>query len=140
MVVTRRIALSLAIPLIIYAGTACAAHRSQVRSDHTSNATLAGMSTSRDVLSARELQDASGSNALEVVRQLRPIFLRSRGPLHAPWVFVDNIPLGDVGELQRIPATSIREIRYLNARVATRDFGTGYSGGVIHVLTVNGPR
>lgn len=83
---------------------------------------------------------AYGSNALEVVRQLRPDFLRSRGPLHAPKVFVDHVSRGSVGELRQIPAASIREIRYLDARAATQQFGPGYSGGVIHVLSVTGPR
>ena len=141
MIVTQRVALRLTVPLFTYAALACGALRSETPRDARPTSAQPGrISASREVLSADELRTASGANALEVVQRLRPEFLRSRGPLHAPKVFVDHMPIGGVSELRTIPVGGIREIRYLNARVATQEFGTGYSGGVIHVLSVSGPR
>jgi hypothetical protein len=46
---------------------------------------------------------------------------------------------GGVDVLREIPALDIAEIRYLDGREATQRFGTGYSGGIIHILTIRAP-
>jgi hypothetical protein len=139
-VLTRRVVLSLAVPMAVYASFACGAYRSKTPIARDSNDRPARMGASRHVLSAAELKQASGSNALEIVQQLRPNFLRGRGSVPAVTVFVDHVRFGGINELRLIRAASILEIRYLDARAATQQFGPGYSGGVIHVLTPTGPR
>lgn len=94
------------------------------------------MTGSRNALSESEVRLATGSSAFEVIQQLRPAFLRRRGSLHGPTVFVDNVPRGGVDELRRISAGSIAGIRYFDGLAATQTFGTGYTGGIIQVLTL----
>jgi hypothetical protein len=86
-----------------------------------------------------ELRQATGSNAFDLIQQLRPQYLRRRGASQAPAVFLDNIPRGGVDALRQIPALDVAEIRYLDSRAATQQFGTGYSGGIILVLTATPP-
>jgi hypothetical protein len=95
---------------------------------------------SRDVLTAEEIQQASGATAYDVVQQLRPQFLRVRsgrtiqggGPT-GPIVYVDNIRSGGLDALRMIRAESVSEIRYINAADATTRFGTGHMAGAILV-------
>lgn len=128
----------LTLPGALYATMACGAFGTNSRPGLERHARSAQPSASRHVLFADELKGVPGSNAYDVVRRLRPAFLRTRGPLHAPIVFLDHMRLGGVNELRQIPSATIQEVRYLDALAATQQFGTGYSGGVIHVLT--GPR
>lgn len=140
MIPNQRATLCLLVSAVMF-GAACSTSRSATRHDgRPARADAIHPGGSRQLLAAVELTAASGSNALAVVEALRPDFLRHRGGLHAPRVFVDHMPAGGVEELRRIPVASIREIRYLSAREATQQFGTGHSGGVIHVLSVTGPR
>ena len=89
----------------------------------------------RNTLSPEELRRALGSNAFEIVQQLRPLFLRTRGPGPGPNVFVDNQRRGGVDQLRLIPAWEIAEIRYFDSRAATLLFGGAHSGGIIQILT-----
>lgn len=122
---------------ILLAGLACAGRGPAA--SHGSRIVASPVSPGLRVLGGDELRSASGSTALDVVQTLRPLFLKRRGPLHAPTVFVDNVARGGVEELRAIPASSIAEIRYLDSRAATQQFGTGYTGGVIHVLSGRNP-
>jgi hypothetical protein len=84
-------------------------------------------------------------NALEVVQNLRPQMLIPRGvgsdasgQLAASIpiiIYMDDVRLGEPSSLVNIPATRVKEIRFLNARDATTRFGTGHSSGVILVTT-----
>ena len=96
---------------------------------------------------------ADAANALQIIQKLRPQMLRSRGlavlptggpngrtaaeaaAASLPRVYIDNIAYGDLNQLTNVNASQIREIRYMNARDATTQFGTGHMGGVILVLT-----
>ena len=108
--------------------------------------TARGPSRSQDVIGQEEISTRAGeaTNALQVVQKLRPQMLRGRGlvsPNDAsgaealPRVYVDNVSYGGIDALSNVQVNQIREIRYVNARDATTQWGTGHMGGVILVLT-----
>ena len=95
----------------------------------------------------REQITPEDENAYLLVRRIRPGWLRPRsqesitgqGPAFAQ-VFLDELRVGDVDYLTRIPAAQIARIEYFSALDATTRYGTGYMGGLIIVRTVNGVR
>jgi hypothetical protein len=112
----------------------------------------------QDVITEADItgRAADAANALQIIQKLRPQMLRNRGlavlPTPAsgaspgrtaeeaaaaslPRVYIDNIAYGDLGQLTNVNASQIREIRYINSRDATTQWGTGHMGGVILVLT-----
>jgi len=103
-------------------------------------------SRQQDVITESEITSRAtdATNALQVVQKLRPQMLRSRGLVSPndvtgeasmPRVYVDNVSFGNIESLANLNATQIKEIRFLNARDATTQYGTGHVGGVILVLT-----
>lgn len=100
---------------------------------------------SSNVITETEIGSSQYQNALEVVSNLRPQMLIPRGAgsdasgLGAASipiiVYMDDVRLGEPSSLINIPATRVKEIRFLNARDATTRFGTGHSSGVILVTT-----
>lgn len=101
------------------------------------------------LITQEEIARTSYTNALEIVEGLRPSMLRSRGMTMGPIaagtssqaasvsviVFLDEVRLGETDRLSSIAASSVREIRYINARDATTRWGTGVSSGVIQVIS-----
>lgn len=115
----------------------------------------------RNLITEDEIASSQVTNALQVVEKLRPNFLRraerqqtvygrNRGSDQATpasggditdgtsggmevRVFVDGNELGGPRDLQRIPANTVLEIRYLSAADAQQRFGPRYAGGVIDV-------
>jgi hypothetical protein len=105
-----------------------------------------GERTERDVILETEISSraSDAANALQVIQKLRPQMLRTRGLASPtdrtgqsmqPKVYVDNIEYGTLNALQNVNASQIREIRFLNSRDATTQWGTGHMGGVILILT-----
>ena len=105
-----------------------------------------GPARSQDVIAQEEIKTRANdaTNALQVVQKLRPQMLRSRGlvsPNDAtgaealPRVYVDNVSYGGIDALSNVQASQIKEIRFVNARDATTQWGTGHMGGVILVIT-----
>ena len=99
-----------------------------------------------DVIDEGEIvsRASEAANALQIIQKLRPQMLTGRGlasPTDVtgesmrPKVYVDNISYGELGSLQNLSANQIREIRVLNSRDATTQWGTGHMGGVILVTT-----
>ncbi|GMR12662.1 MAG: hypothetical protein BMS9Abin29_0853 [Gemmatimonadota bacterium] len=92
-------------------------------------------------ITREELASLSQFSAFDVVRRLRPQWLHRRGTVNLdrnrqlPVVFVDRTERGDIRELERIPADDVERISYLSARDATTRFGTGYTRGVIEVIS-----
>ena len=87
---------------------------------------------------------SDAANALQIIQKLRPQMLTGRGlasptdvtgETARPKVYVDNISYGDLGALSNLAANQIRQIRFLNSRDATTQWGTGHMGGVILVTT-----
>lgn len=106
----------------------------------------------QDVITEADIaaRASDAANALQIIQKLRPQMLRNRGlavlptagrtaeeanQASNPRVYIDNISYGDLGQLTNVNASQIREIRYINARDATTQWGTGHMGGVILVLT-----
>ncbi len=50
-------------------------------------------------------------------------------------VYMDNIRLGGVAEMQNIPLTSVEYVRYFDPSEATTRWGIGHTQGVIYVST-----
>jgi hypothetical protein len=103
-------------------------------------------SRQQDVITDAEISSraSDATNALQIVQKLRPQMLRSRGLVSPndvtgeasmPRVYVDNVSFGNLESLANLNASQIKEIRFLNARDATTQYGTGHVGGVILVLT-----
>jgi len=101
-----------------------------------------GPARRRDVISAQEISGLQVASGYEVVQQLRPEYLRTRGvqsmqtaSTQLAVVYVDGVRHGGPEALRQIPRESIQEIRYLNGSDATTQYGTGHGGGAILVRT-----
>jgi hypothetical protein len=89
-----------------------------------------------DLITEAEINASVYQNALEAVQSLRPAMLRARSSAGGQVVlYVDNVKMLDMTGLSTIPATRVREIRYINASDATTRWGTGHASGVILVTT-----
>lgn len=109
----------------------------------TACSTMAGQRRGNsDVLSREEILTSSASTAYELIQQLRPQFLRSRGSLSVqdprpayPVVYVNEMRHGDLESLRTILIDEIAEIRFIGAADATTRWGTGHAAGVIQILS-----
>ena len=103
-----------------------------------------------DIITAEELADpvVSAQDALTAIRQLRPAYFRTRGPMtlrtggdpnSAPGQVQISMDYGNLHPLSELSGVSVRtlvEVRYLNANDAQARFGINANGGpVIVVLT-----
>lgn len=85
--------------------------------------------------------EASHPSAREVIRDLRPAWLRMRRSASAtrqptgPAVFLDGIGWGGLDDLFRIRSTDIESMEFMSGLDATTIYGTGYPEGIIHVYT-----
>ena len=124
---------------LLFGTAACAGRRAS--GPETSNA-IASRERPRGtsaVLGGDELRKAPGSNALEIIQELRPLFLLKHRGQPGPIVFVDDAPRGGTETLREIPALDVVEIRYIDAVSATQLYGSGHAGGVIYVVTGERP-
>jgi hypothetical protein len=96
-----------------------------------------------DVISRTELQDPTiaGTDAMTAIRQLRPAFFRTRGPVSLSnatagltQISQDFGPLQPVNNLSAIDTRSLVEVRFLNAVDAQSRFGINANGGPVIVL------
>ncbi len=109
-------------------------------------AAAGGSGRNPNVIGNWELQELPDYNAMEAIRRLRPIWLRSQvrpdiaagGGSGFPMVHLDGVPLQDVYELESIRAGDIREMRFVSGPDASTRWGTGYSNGVILITTDRG--
>ena len=99
-------------------------------------------SGSRNVIVQDDLAAYSDLSAFEIVRRLRPAWLRYRGQsvLSGPEreglrVYLDGSFYGDADALGQLQARNLEEIRFLDSRQATLRFGTGHTVGAILVTT-----
>ena len=99
---------------------------------------------SPDRLLRTEIVQRGGTDhtAMEIIRRLRPGWLRSRGQNSFtssssmyPVVYIDNIRHGGLGSLYRIPTAEILRIEFIGTADATTRWGTGHSSGVINIIT-----
>lgn len=95
----------------------------------------------RDVIAAEEIASVDVPTAYDLIRRLRPEFLRPRGVSGvrgsiSPSIYINGIKAPDgLQQLQNINREDVLEIRWLSATDATTRFGTGNSGGAIMVKT-----
>ena len=99
-----------------------------------------------DVLTAEEIATTHAENAYDAISLKRPFFLKSRGvrslreapagqTVEYPVVYIDRMYYGDLESLKTVSVTIIDQIRYLDFNSATVQFGTGHTGGIIHITT-----
>ena len=89
-----------------------------------------------NLITADELSGLTVGNAYEAVRRLRPAWLQARGRSPLPVVYRNDTRWGgDPSSLESIRIDSVSEMRFLSASDATTRYGTGFTGGVILVVT-----
>jgi hypothetical protein len=94
---------------------------------------------SLNLISYEEVRSSNASNAFELVRSLRPSWLRTpRGPnsFSAPLdvaVFKDGTRLGNRTALSAIPTSMVRTMRFYTASDARQKFGGATSAGAIEI-------
>jgi hypothetical protein len=95
-------------------------------------------SLDRSVITEAEITDSYATTAYDAIDRLRPRFLLTNvdlGPTAPRLVFLNGVVLGGgVDELRSIPASSVREIRF----VRSIDAPTAHFGGGILVFSKAG--
>jgi hypothetical protein len=93
-----------------------------------------------NVLTSEDIRAVDAGNLHDVVRRLRPQWLRTRGAASItssratePVVYVAGIRQGEVRTLQNVNIARVSRIEFIDARDATTRFGTGHMGGAIVV-------
>ncbi|GMV05772.1 MAG: hypothetical protein AMXMBFR53_20490 [Gemmatimonadota bacterium] len=107
-----------------------------------------GATTSRSArapITREEIGDRSGLDLYELVRQLRPSWLQSRGQatptggVRLVQVVVDGTRQpGGVEVLRTLRGSQVQELRHLTGQEATTRYGLDVEGGVIVVTTDRG--
>ena len=88
----------------------------------------------RNVILREEFETLGATNAFDVIRRLRPQWLRSRGAQVLPVVYVNDIrDTFDILSILNLP--DVIRMEYLDAFEATGRFGIGHGSGAILVST-----
>jgi hypothetical protein len=146
----RTVSLSLFLVVLLGLTTACAGSGAQP-----------GQSSSRDrnVITFEQIENSEAPNAFELVRALRPQWLRPRGAqtvhetakgvgggtgpgaavVYTPApdmivVYLDKARLGGVNDLRQIDLRAVRTIEWLDVAAANYRFGPGHHHGVILLM------
>lgn len=90
-----------------------------------------------------EIEASNQMNALDLVRTLRPHWLRHRGvasiandPVVS--IYIDGVRAGGPDALNGLPTINIESLRYYDASQAQFRFGVGHLHGAIEVHTRRG--
>ncbi|HSH45072.1 MAG TPA: hypothetical protein VK966_04410, partial [Longimicrobiales bacterium] len=86
-----------------------------------------GSATRTNELARAEIEGATSGNALDLVRQMRPAWLRSRGPNsinnnQTVTIYVDGVRFGGVRSLQSIPSMTVDRMQFLRPPEAQSRF------------------
>jgi hypothetical protein len=97
----------------------------------------------RNRITSEEISASAVTNALELVRQLRPRWLSERGKnsfrtQNPVILYVDENRVGTVARLAEFSLNDISELHYLDAIAATQRFGIGHQSGAILVYLRRG--
>ncbi len=98
------------------------------------------LSSAADVITEAEIAGSHARTAYEAIQLSHPLFLMSKidvAPLAEREVYLNGMRLGGIGELHGIPASSVREIRFVRALDAAAS-GIGRPGGAILVISKAG--
>ena len=96
---------------------------------------------SRDWIMRDEMEKGNWANAFEVVRNLRPQWLRVRGRdtiMGQPGgvqVVLDDVRLGETDVLRTLPVGGITYFQWLDGITASQRWGTGFGNGAIFIST-----
>jgi hypothetical protein len=109
----------------------------------TARGTEAAPRRDNTVITQEELQDSRAINAYELVRALRPGWLRVRGTTTLSYreqviVYVNEVRMGGVDVLRQLRPEAIQSMRYLDEVNATARYGGGHSAGAILVTLLVG--
>ena len=84
----------------------------------------------------------TGRTAYDMIRLLRPEFLRSRGVVSlrdqtppTATIYLDGVRYGDLQSLKLISAEQLTSVQYLSGSEATTRYGTDHVGGAILITT-----
>lgn len=91
-----------------------------------------------DVITRAEIERGQWSNVYDLVSNLRPRWVRSRGPdsLENPGqvqVYVDGTRLGDVQLLRTLPTHAIERLEWIDPVSAAGRWGLDHAHGVIFI-------
>ncbi len=102
-----------------------------------------GQRTTHNRIVYDEIQRSDQTNALDVIKSMRPQWLRTRGPTtilgsDPVMLYIDGMRMNYIDELQTIPRMNIQEIRYYPASEAQAKWGLNHTNGAIEVITRRG--
>ena len=99
-----------------------------------------GVSRDANFITTEEIAASQAANVYDAIKNLRPLFLRSRGQttfdpsiVQTAVVFVDGQKFGSVETLRTISVVQVTSVRFLTPSAATTKYGTGYTAGIIEV-------
>lgn len=98
-------------------------------------------SRNSNIILREEIAATSLGNMADVIQQLRPQFLRSRGrtsinlPADQIAVYMDDVHLGTVGVLSSIGANGVLRVEFIRGADTGFKFGLDHQAGVIHIIT-----
>lgn len=106
----------------------------------SAGARQAGSGASSRVITLEQIQANSATNAFDLVRSLRPIWLQKRGTQSINFdgnivIYQDQVRLGGPESLRSVPTNTISRLEYLDASAATQRWGSGHTHGAILILT-----
>lgn len=87
-----------------------------------------------NLITSQELAEYTTLTAHDVIRRLRPRWLRARGG-GAPQLIMDGARLGNLDSLSTISVADVESLRFLSAADATMRFGTNFPNGAIEVVS-----
>ena len=87
-----------------------------------------------NLITNEELAEYTTLTAHDVIRRLRPRWLRARGG-GAPQLIMDGARLGSLEGLSSISVADVETLRFLSASDATMRFGTNFPNGAIEVVS-----
>ena len=91
--------------------------------------------SSRTVLVAEDVELGSLQDVYQIIQRHRSLWLRGRGALGPPIVYLNGQRRGGIQTLHDIPANDFFQAQLLSPAEATSLYGTGHAAGVISVET-----
>lgn len=100
----------------------------------------------RDEITREMLVEAESLSAFQAIRRYRPMWLRTtRGQdsfvaqgRRGVRVYIDDVQADGLAALQRLDATMVEDMEFLDKREATTRYGTDHAEGAIVVRTRRG--
>lgn len=120
-------------PLMILLLTGCAG----------SHASRASAPSDRNLISEAEIRASPATNAYDLVRQLRPRWLQTRGVTSFQTqinvaLYVEGVHVGDITRLRDYDTGDLRELKFLSGPEATQVYGTDHPAGAIQLFLRRG--